>query len=319
MQNTKILILGLMTTSLLAGCASQREIFNLSLNSTPSKLAPAINSNLRISANCSAELLRPAVFREESIKVLVYDGSTHYLNIPAEMTWHETKIQVEPARYAQETEAAEYEEIEVPIEVERARSELYASAAKYKTTIREVLVKPAHQRWRLGCLATEQTNCIEKQPAAFTKLTTQVIREPAQIHQRNLPTKTIILKRKKLIKAGQGKGEILPARYENIKQYRVSKPWKIISSLVPSQYKTLTINRKLRDEQIFTLPVICPTALSAEQITQIQQALLQNGQALQLSGRLDTTTIQALHTFQIENKLIVGAITLETLRKLGLA
>ena len=319
MQNTKILILGLMVTSLLASCASQRGNINSSQPKLAgSKLAQPMLSSFKIPATCSAELLRPAVFREEPLKVLVYDGSASYTNIPAELSWSETKIQVEPARYAHETEAAEYETIEDVMEIERARSELYASPAKYKATLREVLVKPEHRRWQPGCLASPTKTCLEKVSAAFTQLKTEVVQAPAQISQRDIPAKKITITRKKLIKAGKGRGEILPARYETIKRYRVSKPWKIISNLVPSRYETLMVQRKLRDEQILKMPVICPNALSTEQITQIQQALIQNGQRLSISGRLDLNTLTALHAFQVEHQLLVGAITLETLRNLGL-
>ena len=309
-----------MITSLLTGCASQGELINLTHTpSARSKQDLTIPTRPRLPTHCSAELLRPAVFREEPLKVLVYDGSANYTNVPAELTWHESKLQVEPARYAQETEAAEYEIIEERIEVERVRSELYATPAKYKTSTREVLVKPEHRRWRSGCLATASNSCHEKIPATFTQIITETIQEPAQIRQRNIPAKTITIKRKKLIKAGKGSGEILPARYTFIKRYRISKPWKIISSLVPARYETLMVQRKRRDEQILTLPVVCPTTLNREQITQIQKALLQHGQNLQLSGNLDSHTLQALHAFQVEYQLAVGAITLETLRKLGLA
>lgn len=309
-----------MITSLLTGCASQGELINLTHTpSARSKQDLTIPTRPRLPTHCSAELLRPAVFREEPLKVLVYDGSANYTNVPAEMTWHESKIQVEPARYAQETEAAEYEILEDRIEVERARSELYASPARYKTSVREVLVKPEHQSWQSGCLATAAKTCLEKIPATFTQLTTETIQEPAQIRQRNIPAKTITIQRKKLIKAGKGSGDILPARYATIRRYRVSKPWKIISSLVPARYETLMVQRKRRDEQILTLPVVCPNTLNTEQITQIQKALLQHGQNLKLSGSLDTHTLQALLAFQVEHQLFVGAITLETLRKLGLA
>lgn len=316
MQNIKTLILGLITLSLLASCASQGELLNLANSKlTRPNTVQSSKPIIKIAFQCSTKLLRPAVFREEPLKVLVYDGSANYSNIPAEMVWHETKIQVEPARYAQETKAAEYEEIQDLIEVERTRSELYASPAKYKSVVREVLTKPHYQRWKAGCLATANESCLEHVAAELTKMSTQVVHEPAQISQRSIPAKIIAIKRKKLIKPGQGIGEILPARYATIKLRLVSKPWKITSSLVPSKYETLTIHRKLRDEQVVSMPVVCAEALSAEHIIQIQQALLQNGQTLTVSG----STINAIHSFQAENKLAIGAITLETLRKLGLA
>lgn len=317
MQNTKTIILGLITTSLLASCAIQGEAWTTtnsnSVQRTALKPIKAI-----IPTQCSAELLRAAVFREESTKVLVYDGSASYSNIPAQLVWNETRVQVEPARYLQETVPAQYEEIEDIIEIERARSELHASAATYHTVIREILVRPEHKRWKTGCLTTAD-NCIETVAAEFVKIPTQIIKEPAQIKQLSIPTRTIKLKRKKLLKAGKGIGQPLPARYEMVKISRVSKPWKVLSSLVAPQYDTVTTNRKLRAEQLVSMPTVCTDHLNTEQIRQIQLALHQKGYALTLSGRLDPATIAAIHTFQAANQLAIGAISRETLRKLGLA
>ncbi|HPY40290.1 MAG TPA: hypothetical protein PLM98_07220 [Thiolinea sp.] len=250
---------------------------------------------------------------------MVYDSTTSYSNIPAELVWSETKIQVEPARYAQETEPAQYEEFEDTIEVERARSELYATATESQTVVREILINPKHRRWKEGCLATETNACLETLENEFAKISTQVIKEPAKINQRSIPARTIKVKRKKLIKAGKGIGQPLPARYETIKIVRVSKPWKVISSIVPAQYETLTINRKLRDDRLVLMPVACSANLNLEQIKQIQTVLLQNGQVLTVSGTLDRATLTALHAFQAANRLAIGAISRETLRKLGLA
>lgn len=320
MQNTKTIILGLIITPLLISCTNQGEALGV-ITTNSSKAAPSVATSATIPTPCSAQLLRPAVLREETTKVLVYDGSASYTNIPAEVVWSETTIQVEPARYAQETEPAQYEEIEEVIETERARSELYASQAEYQTVVREILITPEHKRWKTGCMAmaTPTSSCLETVQAEFAKISTQIIKEPAQIKQHSIPAKTIKLKRKKLLKAGKGMGKPLPARYEKVKIVRVSKPWKVISSLVEAQYETISSMRKLRDEQLLTMPIACPDALKTPQIQQIQMALMQNGQALTLSGVLDAATINAIHAFQAANRLAIGGISRETLRKLGLA
>lgn len=319
MQNNQTILLGLMTTLLVTGCAEPLGLAHST--GTRFEQQPLVNDQhaLVIPTKCAAEVLRPAVFREEPIRVLVYDGSASYSNIPAELDWHETRIQVEPARHAQETEPAQYEQLEDIIETERARSELYAEPAKYHTVIREILVKPEHKRWKDSCIATADTQCIETVAAEYAKISTELVKEPAQIHQRSIPAKTITLKRKKLVKAGKGIGQPIPARYETVRIVRVSKPWKIISSLVPPQYDTLTTTRKLRAEQIITMPTTCDSKLTKTQIIQIQRMLNQNGHTLALTGSLDTATLTALQAFQIANRLAIGAITLETLRKLGLA
>ncbi len=317
MQHKTTLIFGLLSSLVLAGCLNQGNRLNMT-NSTIINNTQQLNPTQRIPTQCSSELLRPAIFRTEPLKVLVYDSSATYSNIPAEMVWSETKIQIEPARYAQETEPAQYEEVQETIETERMRSELYATPTQYQKIVREIFIKPEYKHWKFGCLANSNVSCLETIKAELVKIPTEVIKQPAQIHQRKIPAKTLKIKRKKLIKPGKGSGSILPARYTTIKLIRVSKPWKIISSLVPAQYETITVQRKLRDAQILTMPIACANTLTPEQIRRIQQALLQAGHSLSLSGVLDTATIAALHAFQKANQLAIGGLSLETLRKLGL-
>ncbi|TXH70375.1 MAG: peptidoglycan-binding protein [Thiothrix sp.] len=320
MQNTITLFFGLLLSFGLTGCLYSGNQFNASDHTHTTKPIPRqLAVSQRLPTQCSAELLSPARFQEESIKVLVYSGAASYSNIPAEMVWSETKIQVEPARYAQETEPAQYEEFEDIIEVERARSELYATPAQYQKVAREIVLKPQHKRWKQGCLAGSQAACLDTIEAELVKIPTEIIKEPAQIHQRSIPAKTIKIKRKQLLKSGKGIGPIIPARYETIKLLRISKPWKIISSLVPAQYKTILVQRKLKDERLLNMPVACAEHLSLEQIKQIQLALIQTGQNITSTGNLDAATIDALHAFQEANNLAIGGLSLETLRKLGLA
>lgn len=319
MHNTNTILLGLMISLLLASCTNQSNKLNPADLPTSKKTIPTEDKLANtIPTTCSTELLRPAVFREEPLKVLVYDSSASFSNIPAEVVWSEIKIQVEPARYAQETEPAQYEEFEDVIEIERSRSELYATPAKYQQVIREITIQPEYKRWKEGCLASTTSACTETVAANLAKVP-HIIQAPAQINQRRIPSQTLKIKRKKLLKAGKGLEPILPARYETVKLWRVSKPWKIISSLVAAQYETIMIQRKLRDTQAVTMPTACTAALTSQQISQIQQALLEQGQSLAISGRLDTTTILALHAFQAAHQLAVGGVSLETLRKLGLA
>lgn len=319
MQNTITLIFGLFISLLLAGCLNQGHPLKPAMARMAQNPPAQLNAIQMIPTQCSAELLRPALFREEPLKILVYASSANYSNIPAETVWSETKIRVEPARYAQETEPAQYAEVEETIEVERARSELYATPAQYQKVVRELTVKPKHKRWQPTCIANTHLSCLETVEAELVKIPTEIIKEPAQIHQRSIPAKTFKIKRKSIIKPGKGTGLILPARYETVKILRVNKPWKMIASLVPAHYETITVQRKLRDDQILTMPAACTAALNPTQIRRIQQALLQAGQNLKLSGALDASTISALHAFQAAHQLAIGGLSLETLRKLGLA
>lgn len=326
MRNPNLFLPGLTACILLAGCAAHTDIANITSHSTaaaPTEQLQKANASgatggvAAIPAACSAPALRPAIFRPEEKRILVYDGSPEYRNIPAETAFNEITLQVEPAHFQDETVPAEYKEVTETIEVERERSELYATPAEYRTLVREILLRAEHARWKQGCVSENSADCIEQVPAEYEKVTTQMVALPARTYQRRIPAKSVQIKRKILIKPGKGVGIPVPARYETIRRTHVTKPWRIETTQVPSRYTTLTVYRTLREGKVMTMPVVCDMA-SAAHIRQIQQQLQANGYNVPLSGTLDSMTRAAVLQFQQDNGLALGGITLETLRKLGL-
>ncbi len=265
---------------------------------------------------CKAEVLQPATFQLREKRVMVTESSVSYTNIPSEMAWRDMVVQVEPARHQQEIEPAIYEEVDEVIEVERARTELRAEAAQYTSTTRRVKKQDAHQTWRTNCIGTVQ-DCLEKIPEQYDDLTVQVVEKPARIIQTLIPAKTVMVARKVLKQAGKGLGSV-PARYQNIKVAYVAKPWAIKAQFHPAEYKTIAVQHKVRPEQLLTLPVVCSEALEPNQIRKLQQRLQQLGYPIKISGQYDSATQQTLIQFQKDQQIAMGALTGETLRKLGL-
>lgn len=266
---------------------------------------------------CRAEVLQPAKFQPRDKQVLVFDSSPLYTNIPTEIAWRDVLVQIEPARHEQETVPAIYDEISETIEIERARTELHAEPATYKQTTRRVKMQDAYQRWRPNCVA-DAASCLETVPDQYDDIPVQLVENPARISQKSLPAKTIKVQRKVLKQAGKGNGITIPARYQTVQVAYVARPWQIKAEFRPAQYRTIQVQTKIRAEKLVTLPSVCADQLEAEQVQALQNALKQQGYAAPMTGNYDTATQKALIQFQQDQQIAVGALTNETLRKLGL-
>ncbi|MEZ5448863.1 MAG: peptidoglycan-binding domain-containing protein [Thiolinea sp.] len=315
-----------LTCHLVAGCSTSTGIAQPDPEPTAAerpgsaaRQALAQNRNrLQLPLSCQQAVLSPAQFRAETRPYLVFQGSPDFKNTPAEIVWETTRIQVEPARFPVETVPARYQEVTESIPVLRERSELVGIPAHYLTKPKKVTTREAYIRWKPGCTDPQTRQCFEQVPAETTVLEQKIIGTPARTVQRRIPEQTIEVKRKVLVSPGQGKGEPIPARYQDIRVGRVSKVWRLEAVNQPPRYQEVTIQRKVRPERIIEMPALCTEQATPEQIRPIQQRLRQQGYPASVQGDWDSTSQAALIDFQQDQGLAIGALTLETLRKLGL-
>ncbi len=305
----------------LAGCTINSDIDRHSTRAQTevnrSVLASGGNVT-RLPTTCRAQVLYPALLKVKEAQVLVQDEAIEYTSTPATMEWSELRLQTEPARFPVETKPAQYREVTERIEVERERTELFVTPAVYQTVIRTLQAAPAYDRWKLGCLGHAE-QCVESVPIQYTEVSTQAVDIPARTEQKRLPSKTVEVKRKILVEAGAGTGTPIPATYQGIQVVRVTKPWRIQTTRIPARYQTISTARLIRPAHLSMAPSLCSDSIRTEQTRLIQQQLQAQGYAVSSSGLLDTATQAAILKFQQDNGLATGAITLETLRKLGLA
>ncbi|CAA6811272.1 MAG: Unknown protein [uncultured Thiotrichaceae bacterium] len=288
---------------------------------TPDKNKQSVRVKPDIPLACAASLLRPAKFITHSERIPVFEPTPEFENVPAIVDWGIKRIQVEPARFTNETVPALYRKETEKVLVMRERHELRGIPAVYKTIDRPVTMMPAHVRWKNNCTNRQNpTVCFENVPAETRIVKRQIIDIPNRIIQKHLPAEIIEITKKILVKPGQGTGPIIPARYIDVKVGKVKRVWTIKSThntYTKPRYETIQVQIKSREDQIRKFPVLCSNA-SPVHIREIQQRLKWQGFPAGMTGKLDKQSMKALTRFQQANDLFIGAVSPETLEKLGL-
>ena len=324
-QNKCILALCTALTLAISGCstisgqsAPAKQPTLTVAQQQPEKSQPSVRK-INIPLQCRANVLVPAKFSDAHKQLRVFEGSPTFINTPAKIDWTNVRFQTEPARFPTETIPAQYREVTEQVKVLRRRIEVIGKPAIYKTVSKPVTVQKAHIRWKDGCVPTENTRqCLEHIPTQYKLLRQQVVDIPARTVQIEIPEKVVEFKRKILVTPGQGHGTPVPAKYKTIRVGKVTEPWRLQAERQPTRYEDVPIKIKQRQESIREMPVLCYKQADKKHIKAIQQHLYNNGYIVAMNGLPDQQTLAAVIQFQQENELPVGAITLQTLRKLGL-
>lgn len=271
---------------------------------------------INIPLQCSKNVLTPAAFRTVTRRLKTFEGSPKYTNIPATIEWTNKRIQTAPARFPHETTPAVYREVTEEITILRSRTEVIGKPATYKTIAKPVTTLQSYTDWKIGCASVEPLECITRTPAKRKVLKQQFVDIPASVLQIAKPPETTSITRKILVSPGKGHGDPIPAEYQDIKIGRISKVWQVIAKPQPDQFTDVPVQVKVRSERIRPMPVLCYEQVEKKHMLAIQQRLQQRGYTVAMNGTSNQQTLQAIIQFQQDNKLSIGAITLETLRKL---
>lgn len=285
--------------------------------STNTAITPQRHKLLSLPLHCRKNVLTPAVFKSTEKELRTFEGSPDYNNIPATIEWDTVRFQIAPARFPHETVPATYREVTEKVTTLRRRIEVIGKAAKYKTINKPVTTKEAYTRWKTGCAAIEPLQCIVREPAKHQVIEQTFIDIPASVMQVERPEQTIEFTRKVLVSPGKGHGKPIPAQYKEVKIGRVSKVWRLIANPQPDQHTSIPIQVKVRPERLRPTPALCYERAEQAEMQLIQQRLRHHGYPVDLNGAADQQTLEAIVKFQQDNQLPIGAITIETLRKLA--
>ena len=111
----------------------------------------------------------------------------------------------------------------------------------------------------------------------------------------------------------------IPAEYITLNLTHVTKAAGTRSTPIPNEYQTVETEIVHQAAGVASLPAWCEDQLQVADGTRLQQRLKQLGYYQgAINGIYNPQTQQALVAFQQANRLASGAITLESLRQLGL-
>ncbi|MEW5839025.1 MAG: peptidoglycan-binding domain-containing protein [Pseudomonadota bacterium] len=247
--------------------------------------------------------LRPAVLRPEQRSYIVRQGAkTYRVEAPTYKQVREQEL-VRPEVRRSVVVPAVFDTKEERIEVESERKLLVPcvtpGAKKSRASTSRSLctqIQPArYQTLTRKTLVSPETLREEVEPAVYKTVTRWVVDQPARVVEIELPEKTASIEVQYLAKPEQIDEKQMPPHIVNIEQIRYSGMPMPVWRQAP-----------------------CPGQLDEDLIKQLQNALNNAGHASgEADGKLGKKTLQAVFAYQREQGLASGALTLETLHKLG--
>lgn len=240
---------------------------------------------------------------------------------PAKFEWVEKKVPITEEEKTMELIPATYKTVEEKVVVEPERKEFEIIPAKYEEKTEKVMVKPALRVWRKSSGGA----------AALNGEVMRLIEVPAEY-------KTLV--KKTMVSAPQVREVVIPAEYATIKKKVVDTPATTREVIIPAEYKTIRVKQlvtEAKEVRTPTKPVLqkitkqtvvtpaqlkwqrvpCDNDLSEANIIAVQKGLKAAGYDVTADGKFGKGSREALEKFQESKGLAKGAITIETMKALG--
>lgn len=272
---------------------------------------------------CHALVNVPAKLMTKTAPITVQEAGETLEIIPDKYEWVEQKVLISEEVKTLELIPATYKTVEEKVVVEPERREFEVIPAKYAETQEKVMVKPAMRVWRKS----------RGGAASLSGEVMRLIEAPAQY-------KTIV--KRKMVEAPQIRESIKPAKYATVEKKVIDKPATTREVVIPAEFKTIRVKKLVKEAQEVrtpTKPVIenlssqelakpatlnwqrvpCDNDLSEANIIAIQKGLRKAGFKVTADGKFGKGSLEALEKFQESKGLAKGAITVETMKALGVA
>ncbi len=291
----------------------------------------------------------PATYKVVEKKVTIREPSVKIITIPATYKTVTEKVMVEPQKSKIVVVPAQYKTVKEKVLVKAAhtvwkkgRGEiekvdngtgeimcLVEVPAQYKTVTKKVLVKdestkevttPAvYKTVTKRVVATPETTKEVKTPAIYKTVTKKVLATPPTTKEVKIPAVYKTVKTKVLVTPATTKEEKVPGICKMVKTRVIDTPAKEVKTTIPAVYSTYTKKVQVSEPYLRWQPVLCQTNTQANVISKLQQKLKAKKYKIsKINGVYNAETKAAVRAYQKDNKLSEGALTLKTLRSLGL-
>jgi peptidoglycan hydrolase-like protein with peptidoglycan-binding domain len=126
------------------------------------------------------------------------------------------------------------------------------------------------------------------------------------------------VKKKIMVTPPQVVRNSIPAEYKTIEVTKVATPPRENVMDIPAVYDTVIQQEKVTTAEMKWRPILCETNTTAGIVMRIQNALDKAGyNPGNIDGVLGSDTMSALNSFQKDNGLAAGQLTMAALQKLG--
>ena len=275
---------------------------------------------------CYAKTIVPAKYNEVRQTIVKREASEVISVIPARYEWVEEKVVVKEASETIEVIPATYRWIEEKVLIEPASFELVPVATEFESVAEKVLDSPEQISWSNQCGPLQTVEhmtgdilCLVTEPATHKTITRHVVSEPATTRRVERPAVFKMVRRQVLDTPARVVRTPQPAQYEVIRVRKLVSPEQVVRTLTPIEYQSVASKEKVSDEHFAWRRVICDASLDETMIRGLQRALKKRGFFPdKVDGIFGAASRDAVESFQSNNGLARGALTVETLEALGL-
>lgn len=280
----------------------------------------------------------PATYTTVTEQVLVKEASTEYRPVPATYETVTEQVVVEPQRT---------ETVVVPAVIETYTEQVMIRPA-YTTW------KPGAGLFGRGAegtgtaassvpggqVATGELICRVEVPAEYETVTRTRVAQPETTETRVIPAKYETVTKRVIAEPPRVEPVEIPAVYETVTRQVIDTPARVEEIEVPAVYDTVTVQRMVSPatEETIVIPatyktvekrvvtdggglewreVLCDTNTTSAKIAEIQRALTAAGYSAPADGSFGPQTLRAMESFQRDNGLPVGYLTVSTVEALG--
>ena len=274
---------------------------------------------------CYARVLIPATYRTVTKDIIKNKASKRIEVVPATYETVTEDVLVKEAGETLSTIPAVYDWVEEQVLVSAESSKLVSHPAEYGTESEQILVKPAYTTWKKGRGPIEKLDngtgeimCLVEVPAEYKTVTTRVVTKQAWTETLVIPAVYKTVKKKIMVKPPQVVRSTIPAEYKTISIKKVATAPQENVINIPAVYDTVFQQEKVTSAEMKWRPILCETNTNSGIILRIQQALDKAGyNPGSIDGVMGSSTMSALSSYQKDNDLAAGQLTMEALKKLG--
>lgn len=316
MNKTKLFVLLSVATATLA--ATQENQSAAGLVSQPAiPAAPTATAG-----QCHALVNVPAKLASVVEEVVSQEAGEQLEVTPAEYEWIEKQIPISQEEKTIEIIPATYKTIEEQIIVEPERKEFEVIPAQYEEVKEKIIIKPAMRVWRksrggAASLSGEVMRLIEV-PAEYKVITKKRMVKAPQMREVVKPAELRTIKKKVIDKPATTREIIIPAEYKTIRVKQLVTPAKELRSPTQPQLQKITKQEIVTNAQLKWQRVPCDNDLNETNVIAIQKGLRAAGYDITADGKFGKGSQEALEKFQESKGLAKGAITIETMKALGI-
>ena len=273
---------------------------------------------------CFAKVFVPPAYKTVSEQVLRKDASNKLRISEPQFELVKEKVMVQGASERLELVDAQFEWIEERVLVYPEHTHLEEVPAVYETMTEKVIDKPAHTIWKKGKgpiqrvdYGTGEIMCLVDVPATYKTITKRVLKTPASTREVMNPAKYTTVKKQVMKTPPTIKKIEIPAQYKTVQVRKMVSPATIEQVSIPEEFQTVSRRELLTEGKMEWQPILCETNVRPGIVSDLQSSLKKAGyNPGSIDGSLGRQTMAAVQSYQKDNKLPVGELTLETLKSL---